>query len=548
MSASSKKKLRKEQNAVQLTEKQLKAKKEAKKLNIYTTIFVVAIIAVVIAGIVIAGVSYYKSAGIKEKNTIAATVNDHEISSAELTYYYIDVINNNYNTWSSTYNESLSLYLGLMGLDITVPLGEQQYTPELTWAEHFINLAVDSAKSDYLLCDQAIAEGFTMSEEDQAALDSALTQLPMFASIYGFPNTDSYLKSVYGNGADEESYAAYKERNAIAAAYYNAYTENLEISDTDIREHEAEMFDDYSSFSYATYRVDYNNYLPELEGEDAEHTDADKDAARAAAKADAELLKDFTTVDELNAAIAALAVNSGKDVTCTEYTDSLFSSTSSVAREWLADESRKIGDSVVIPKETQVVDSEGNNVTVVNDYYAVLFLGRNDNEMNLANVRHILVKFQDGTTDESGNVTYSNASKAVALASAEEILNTFLSGSATEDSFIELVKEASDDTASIHTGGLYEDITPEQGIYEPAFTDWSADPSRKAGDTGIIETSYGYHVMYFVGHSDITYRDHMITEDIRAASVNEWYDGILNAGTATKLDTSLMDTQIVLGS
>ena len=43
MSASAKKKLRKEQNAAQLTEKQLKQQKEAKKLKLYTTIFVVAI-------------------------------------------------------------------------------------------------------------------------------------------------------------------------------------------------------------------------------------------------------------------------------------------------------------------------------------------------------------------------------------------------------------------------------------------------------------------------------------------------------------------------
>ena len=53
MSASAKKKLRKEENAAQLTEKQLKAQKEAKKLKTYTTIFVIAIAVVLVAGLVI---------------------------------------------------------------------------------------------------------------------------------------------------------------------------------------------------------------------------------------------------------------------------------------------------------------------------------------------------------------------------------------------------------------------------------------------------------------------------------------------------------------
>ncbi len=37
------------------------------------------------------------------------------------------------------------------------------------------------------------------------------------------------------------------------------------------------------------------------------------------------------------------------------------------------------------------------------------------------------------------------------------------------------------------------------------FNDWCFDPARKPGDTGIVETSYGYHVMYFVGQTENYY-------------------------------------------
>ena len=109
MSASAKKKLRKEENAAQLTEKQLAEQKEAKKLKIYTTIFVVAIVLVLVAGLIIAGTSFYKNSGIKEKNTVAAVIGDHEINAVEMNYYYTDTIENNYNNWYSSYGDSLSL-------------------------------------------------------------------------------------------------------------------------------------------------------------------------------------------------------------------------------------------------------------------------------------------------------------------------------------------------------------------------------------------------------------------------------------------------------
>lgn len=51
------------------------------------------------------------------------------------------------------------------------------------------------------------------------------------------------------------------------------------------------------------------------------------------------------------------------------------------------------------------------------------------------------------------------------------------------------------------------------------FNDWCFDESRKTGDVGIVETSYGYHVMYFVGVASeeptwkATIRSDFATED-----------------------------------
>ena len=37
-----------------------------------------------------------------------------------------------------------------------------------------------------------------------------------------------------------------------------------------------------------------------------------------------------------------------------------------------------------------------------------------------------------------------------------------------------------------------------------SFSSWCFDDGRKTGDTAIIRSDYGYHIMYFVGKNDQT--------------------------------------------
>ena len=550
MSASAKKKLRKEENAAQLTEKQLKAQKEAKKLKTYTTVFVVAIALILVAGLIIAGTNFYKNSGIKEKNTVAAVIGDHEINSVEMAYYYSDLINTTYNNWVSSYGDNVSVYVGFMGLDLSKPLSQQTYSDDTTWADYFVDVAMSTAQRDYLLSDLAKAEGFTLSEESQATLDQTFDNLPAYATIYGYTNVDNYLHAMYGPGSSLETYREYAERSALAADYYDAYEENLVIDDAAIRAYEADKFDEFSSFSYANYTISYSSFLTGGT-EDADgnvtYTEEENEAARAAAKAAADAFPTCTTEEELNAAIAELSYNEGKDVSCNVSTDVKYEYTSSNARQWLADSSRKVGDFTIVPNESITTDDNGVETTVISGYTAYVFLGRNDNMRPLANVRHALFNFEGGTTDENGNHTYSDAEKAAAMAEAEAFLELYQAGAQTDEAFAELVTANTDDTASAATGGLYEDITPEQGIYVESFTNWATDPERKAGDTGIIESTYGYHVMYYVGDDEMTYRDSMIKDEIMTETVSNWYSDILATADIIEKDTSLLNKDIILG-
>ena len=549
MSASAKKKLRKEETAAQLTEKQLQAQKESKKLKLYTTIFVVAIAVILVAGLVIAGTTMYKNSGIREKNTVAAVIGDYEINSVEMSYYYSDAIQSNYQDWSSTYGDALSLYMSLMGLDITQPLSQQTYSDGVTWADYFVDIALNSAKSSHVLYELAVAEGFTMTEDTKATLEDTMDLMPTYALLYGYDDADSYLRAMYGPGATMETYRAYAEKTALASDYYNAFIDAQDIDDAAIRAYEADHYNEYSSFSYANYTVSYSHFLTggtTDEDGNTTYTEEEKDAARAAAKAAAEAMPQSSTVEELNAAIAALPENSSSLTECTTYEDVLYSTLNTNVCDWMGDSSRKVGDYTLVANESTTTDENGEQTTTISGYTAYVFLGRNDNTEPLANIRHILVEFEGGTEDENGNITYSEEEKAAALKQAEDLLELYKAGGETEDVFAELATANTDDLASSPSGGLYEDITPQQGVYVESFTNWAIDPNRVAGETGIIESEYGYHVMYYVGDDELTYRDSMIRDEILDTTVSEWYDGIMASSEITEMDTSLLNKDVIL--
>ena len=91
---------------------------------------------------------------------------------------------------------------------------------------------------------------------------------------------------------------------------------------------------------------------------------------------------------------------------------------------------------------------------------------------------------------------------AAARTEAQSILDEWKAGEATEESFGALATEYTADTSSASTGGLYEQVTEGQMV--TAFNDWCFDTSRQPGDTDLVESEYGVHIMYFVSASEYT--------------------------------------------
>ena len=539
MSASSKKKLRNELEAAKLTERQVAEQKEAKKVRLYTIAFAAVMVVILAIAVTIGVTQTVSTSGIREKNTVAMTVDGTELNNAELNYFYVDVLNNFYSQNGS--------YATLFGLDVTKPLNEQiadQATGQ-TWAEYFLDSAKTNATAVYALCAAAEEAGHTLTEEELLSVETAVSNLGAYGSMYGYADGEAYLKAMYGNGADLDSFRAYAEKTMLANAYQAAYAESLTYTDADLRAAEAENYNLYSSFAYNYYYLAASRFQEGgTTAEDGTVTYSDEETAAAVAAAEeaakALTAADITTIEALDAAIAALSINAETNAASTRYDAQAYTSISENIAKWLSDDARTEGDLTYLPNAS--TDENGNEV--VYGYYVVRYEATHDNVTPLKNVRHILVGFEGGTPDATtGAVTYSDEEKAAAKAAAEEILNTWKAGEATEASFAGLAAEKTTDTASAANGGLYENVYPGQMV--AAFDAWCFDDARAEGDTGIVETEYGYHVMYFVGNSDETYRDFQIRNNLKNNDVTEWYTGIVDSAVVTDGDVKYLSMDMV---
>ena len=117
----------------------------------------------------------------------------------------------------------------------------------------------------------------------------------------------------------------------------------------------------------------------------------------------------------------------------------------------------------------------------------------------LHRVHHAVIQ-PEGKNDDG---TYTDEAWAEAEKKANDLLTEWQNGEHTEDSFAFMAAENSQDPGSVENGGLYEDIYPGKMVDE--FDAWCFDPARQPGDTGIVKTSYGYHIMYFSSTGEHAY-------------------------------------------
>ena len=517
MSASREKQLRQEQigQTDPKTAREAQQRKQEKKSNLLYG-------AIAIVFVVVALASILWRSNILTRSATAATVDGEKYNAAEINFFYQNAYRNFYN------NYYYYMAYGMIGLDPQGDLKTQTLSENdaamldaeagQTWHDFFVDQALDQMAAVQNALKQADAEGFTYPDGVQAQHDATMSSLKAAAAASNV-SVDQYLSGSFGSIMTEKVYSAQLTRILKYDAYTSAYADSLTYDEATLEKTYAADPNSYDKVAYESVTVlGSAASTTDADGNTVDPTEEEKDAAKKAAKAAAdEMLAAYRDGKKLE------SLAEGNDKATYNNNDGT-TYVGDVLTEWLFDSARKAGDSAVLESGTT--------------YYVAVFHDRFRDEYPTIDVRHILIQPAAGelSSGDEGYEAEQAALKADAKVQAEQILADWHAGEATEDSFAALAVEKSTDTGSKYVGGLYTQVY--QGQMVPTFNDWCFDSSRKTGDTGVVETDYGYHVMYFVGE-DLPRWQAQVSDTLKDADYAEWVTS-LTANSSIEQNSSGM--------
>lgn len=141
----------------------------------------------------------------------------------------------------------------------------------------------------------------------------------------------------------------------------------------------------------------------------------------------------------------------------------------------------------------------------------------------LVDIRHILIQPHNDSIDPTdpsyvpSEEDWKNCEKE-----AQEIYDKWLNGERTEEYFAFLARMYTKDS-NASAGGLYEKVM--KGEMVESFDAWCFDESRQKGDTGLVKTKFGYHIMYF-SDSELGWL-YFCRKGVRAEKSNELWESTL---------------------
>lgn len=454
---------------------------------VYTVIGVV--VAVLVAALLIWDSGYF------QRKTAAVTIDGEKYAAADVLYYYTSQYQNAYQY--ATY--------GMSTFNASKDPKDQVYDEASgqTWHEYFVEKAIDSLKTYVTVEKKAKEEGYTLSQEGKDSISSYKESMKSAQATSNYTSMKTYIQAIFGSNMTEKDFDRCLEREVYVNEYLNKVQDGYTYTDQQLEDYYKEHADELDSFTFdqLTFRASVST--TDADGKTIEMTDEEKAAKLEEAKKEmAALAQEAKARLDAGESMEDLAEAYGDKVYSSQLdTTRTGSSLNSTLSDWFLSADRKAGD-------TTLQEYDGSSTY---SYYVVKFIDRIRDETPTADVRHILFSSED--------------EESKAKTDAEAMLETWKSGEATEDSFAQLAKENSADTGSASSGGLIEGITPTSSYVEN-FRDWATDSSRQPGDTGIVESDYGYHVMYFSAWGQPQWK--LTAENaLRSDDMNQWMDALL---------------------
>lgn len=463
-------------------------------------IFLAAVIAVVAT----LGVRYYTVPNGKEGKymnpaSVVATVDGQKISIGMYDYYYASIV---------SYYEQYASY-GYYSLDTTKDYSKQYTTDDdgnkISWQKFFETEALKEVEQITTYYSKALEEGVTLTSAQKKTIDKQISTLKDSASQNDV-SLDQYIKANFGTYCSEDTIRIMLEQYYLSANYKGKFKCETKVTDNDVDKYYNDHKNDYKKIEF------YYIASPYDATDDNSKNESIKTAEKIMAK-----MKDKKSVIALVPEVYSSYIDSqvkssmAQDSTLTEkkareeavksYESNVVTTVSGSdspfddkMNTWLFSDDTKVGS-----KKYYIDESAGYIYIVLKTSKASV------DEDETYTVRHILVAPESGSNSSSSTsekTEYTDEQWAAAKKKADSILAKFNKTDKSEYEFAKLAEQYSTDSASTSSGsndsfgGLYESVTLGQMV--PDFEKWSIDDSRKYGDTGIVKSDYGYHIMFFI--------------------------------------------------
>lgn len=463
-------------------------------------IFLAAVIAVVATF----GVRYYTVPNGKEGKymnpaSVVATVDGQKISIGMYDYYYASIV---------SYYEQYASY-GYYSLDTTKDYSKQYTTDDdgnkISWQKFFETEALKEVEQITTYYSKALEEGVTLTSAQKKTIDKQISTLKDSASQNDV-SLDQYIKANFGTYCSEDTIRLMLEQYYLSANYKGKFKCETKVTDNDVDKYYNDHKNDYKKIEF------YYIASPYDATDDNSKNESIKTAEKIMAKMkdkksvialvpevyssyiDSQVkssMEQDSTLTEKKAREEAVKSYESNVVTTVSGSDSPFDDEMNT---WLFSDDTKVGS-----KKYYIDESAGYIYIVLKTSKASV------EEDETYTVRHILVAPESGSNSSSSTsekTEYTDEQWAAAKKKADSILAKFNKTDKSEYEFAKLAEQYSTDSASTSSGsndsfgGLYESVTFGQMV--PDFEKWSIDDSRKYGDTGIVKSDYGYHIMFFI--------------------------------------------------
>ena len=483
-------------------EKEPKAKGDVRNRTIFLMIAIFG--ALVIGALVFLGVRYYtvpatigasETHEVTNPGNVALDIKGTKVTAGMYSYYYNQIV----TSYASQAQQ------GYVEFDVNKDFEKQTVEDEdgkkVTWKKKIDDETVNWLKQLVAYYSKGKEEGLKLSEEEKKTIDEEIETVKKTAEESDIPLED-YITTTYGDYVTLATLRNSNEWYIIAQNYARKMATELRPTVKEAEDYYKKHENDFLQVNFSIlpmiYQENNKDKVVKQAKKYAKQVKTADDVKKLVPKACKDLIDQYVESGQFKDA-ESVEVEIAKSTDASVSKDNPNQYPEEIIN-FLFNEKNKVGSSTVI----------------VDDQYAAVYIILKQSDASPIkddkySVRHILISptaDEDEKEEEEGDDHSDDNSEptkeqwTAAEKKANDIYQEYLQGERTEYKFALLAEENSDDPGSISSGGqgafggLY--YKQEPGTMVKEFEKWILDKNRKYGDTGIIKTKFGYHIMYFV--------------------------------------------------